>query len=98
MVDATHAPRRLACRLDGRQEERDQGGDDGDCYQEFDKREASASQRITPFSPTTRTRPWGWRPGSRLVLEQESPVNPRTRPPPDRSASTVSARDRRSKA
>ena len=45
VVDALDPPRRLAGRLDGRQQQGDQDRDDRDHHQQFDQREGRSSSR-----------------------------------------------------
>jgi hypothetical protein len=45
MVGALGAPRRLASRLDRRQQQRDKDADNGDHHQEFDQRERMRGSR-----------------------------------------------------
>jgi hypothetical protein len=46
IVRALHAPGGLACRLHGREQQRDQDGDDRDDHQELDQGKSSASDSI----------------------------------------------------
>ena len=60
VVDALGASGRLACRLNGRQEQGDENGDDGDDYEEFNQRESSTPfgthDDLQSFQETHRTR------------------------------------------
>ena len=58
VVAALHSPRRLACRLHGRQQQRNQNADDRDDHQQFDQgKTVTASERIHRFNLMKATYP-----------------------------------------
>src|SRR5262249_15443777 len=61
VIDALGPPRRLARRLDGGQEQRDQDRDNGDHHQQLDQREPTppahgTTHETSPFRCSTRVR------------------------------------------